>query len=115
MEYLVAMRRLLNVYLFYYAFWYIHAHLGCDLAYLAEWTEKGSGLLAHKLAFFPRLSWLLLTVDYCYLKSSIDAGIKLRPTVKDLEELGPSFGKLWEKFFVGAPDKPVAILCSCAG
>ncbi|KAE9390926.1 FAD/NAD(P)-binding domain-containing protein [Gymnopus androsaceus JB14] len=62
--------------------------------YLAQWTEKGSGLLAH---------------------NSIDSGIKLRPTPKELEELGPSFGQLWQDFYIGAPDKAVLILASSAG
>ncbi|KAJ4465375.1 GMC oxidoreductase-domain-containing protein [Lentinula edodes] len=62
--------------------------------HLKEWQEKGSGLLAH---------------------NSIDAGIKLRPTSEELEELGPSFRQLWKDFYVGAPDKPVAILCPTAG
>ncbi|GAW09043.1 alcohol oxidase-like protein [Lentinula edodes] len=62
--------------------------------HLKEWQEKGSGLLAH---------------------NSIDAGIKLRPTSEELEELGQSFRQLWKDFYVGAPDKPVAILCSTAG
>ncbi|KAJ3882837.1 GMC oxidoreductase-domain-containing protein [Lentinula edodes] len=62
--------------------------------HLKEWQEKGSGLLAH---------------------NSIDAGVKLRPTSEELEELGPSFRQLWKDFYVGAPDKPVAILCPTAG
>ncbi|KAE9390923.1 alcohol oxidase [Gymnopus androsaceus JB14] len=62
--------------------------------YLAEWTEKGTGLLAH---------------------NSIDSAIKMRPTPKELAELGPSFKKIWQDFYVGAPDKAVALLCSAAG
>ncbi|KIK54126.1 hypothetical protein GYMLUDRAFT_100155 [Collybiopsis luxurians FD-317 M1] len=62
--------------------------------YLTEWTEKGSGLLAH---------------------NSVDSGIKLRPTTEDLEEMGPSFKKIWEEFYARAPDKPVALLVNVAG
>ncbi|KAJ3855152.1 GMC oxidoreductase-domain-containing protein, partial [Lentinula lateritia] len=62
--------------------------------HLNEWQEKGSGLLAH---------------------NSIDAGVKLRPTSEELEELGPSFRQVWKDFYIGAPDKPVAILCPIAG
>ncbi|KAE9385301.1 alcohol oxidase [Gymnopus androsaceus JB14] len=61
--------------------------------YLAEWTEKGTGLLAH---------------------NSFDAAIKMRPTPKELEELGPFFKKVWQEFYVEASDKPVALLISSA-
>ncbi|KAE9385299.1 hypothetical protein BT96DRAFT_949933, partial [Gymnopus androsaceus JB14] len=54
---------------------------------------KGTGLLAH---------------------NSLDSAIKLRPTPKELEELGPSFGQLWQDFYIGAPDKAVLTLCSSA-
>ncbi|KAJ3835505.1 GMC oxidoreductase-domain-containing protein [Lentinula raphanica] len=62
--------------------------------YLKEWEERGSGLLAH---------------------NSVDAGIKLRPTSKELEELGPDFKQVWEEFFAEAPDKPVVFLGAAAG
>ncbi|KAE9398196.1 alcohol oxidase [Gymnopus androsaceus JB14] len=61
--------------------------------YLMEWTEKGTGLLAH---------------------NSIDSAVKLRPTSKELEELGPSFKQLWQEFYAGAPDKPVAMMIFAA-
>ncbi|KAE9410805.1 alcohol oxidase [Gymnopus androsaceus JB14] len=74
--------------------WYAN-HMASAVAYLAEWTEKGTGLLAH---------------------NSLDSAIKMRPTPKELdEELGPSFKKVWQDFYVGAPDKPVAALYSAAG
>ncbi|KAJ3781423.1 hypothetical protein GGU10DRAFT_336372 [Lentinula aff. detonsa] len=38
------------------------------------------------------------------------AGVKLRPTPEELEELGPAFKPVWDEFYVGAPDKPVALL-----
>jgi len=62
--------------------------------YLAEWTDKGSGLLAH---------------------NSIDSAIKLRPTPKELEDIGPSFKQTWQEFYSGANDKPVLLLCAAAG
>ncbi|KAJ3882839.1 hypothetical protein F5051DRAFT_489941 [Lentinula edodes] len=62
--------------------------------HLKEWQEEGTGLLAH---------------------NSVDAGVKLRPTPEELEELGPSFRKIWEEFYVGALDKPVACLVPTAG
>ncbi|KAJ3970469.1 GMC oxidoreductase-domain-containing protein, partial [Lentinula raphanica] len=62
--------------------------------YLKEWEAQGSGLLAH---------------------SSIDAGVKLRPTPEELEELGPDFKQVWDEFYAGAPDKPVAVLFATAG
>ncbi|KAJ3759602.1 GMC oxidoreductase-domain-containing protein [Lentinula raphanica] len=57
--------------------------------YLKEWEAQGSGLLAH---------------------NSIDAGVKLRPTPEELEELGPDFKQVWDEFYAGAPDKP-ALTC----
>ncbi|KAG7089381.1 hypothetical protein E1B28_011071 [Marasmius oreades] len=54
--------------------------------YVQQWKEEGKGLMAH---------------------NGIDAGIKIRPTDKDLKELGPSFKQRWEDFFQNSPDKPV--------
>jgi len=39
--------------------------------------------------------------------SGLDAGVKLRPTAQELEELGPQFKKQWAEYFANAPDKPV--------
>ncbi|KAE9398123.1 alcohol oxidase [Gymnopus androsaceus JB14] len=61
--------------------------------HLAQWTENGSGLLAH---------------------NSIDAGVKMRPSQEDLKELGPSFKNAWKGYFANAPDKPVTLICSLA-
>ncbi|KAH7913539.1 GMC oxidoreductase-domain-containing protein, partial [Hygrophoropsis aurantiaca] len=55
-------------------------------ACMAEWIKEGKGLLAH---------------------NAIDAGIKLRPTTAELQELGPEFRNRWETYFANAPDKPV--------
>lgn len=54
--------------------------------YETEWLNGGSGLLSH---------------------NAIDAGIKMRPTEKDLEELGPVFKPRWDDYFANAPDKPI--------
>ncbi|KAF5390895.1 hypothetical protein D9757_004474 [Collybiopsis confluens] len=63
--------------------------------HLTEWNEKGSGPVAHNGA---------------------DAGIKLRPkSEQELEELGPSFRRIWQEFYVPSPDKPIAILCAFSG
>ncbi|KAH9921114.1 alcohol oxidase [Fomitopsis serialis] len=52
----------------------------------AQWLKDGSGLMAH---------------------NGIDAGIKLRPSVEDLETIGPEFTEQWQRVFADAPDKPV--------
>ncbi|KDQ20446.1 hypothetical protein BOTBODRAFT_626187 [Botryobasidium botryosum FD-172 SS1] len=52
----------------------------------AQWLKDGSGLMA---------------------SNGIDAGVKLRPNAKELEEIGPDFQQRWETFFKDAPDKPV--------
>ncbi|KAI3607646.1 dna replication factor c subunit [Moniliophthora roreri] len=39
--------------------------------------------------------------------NGIDGGIKLRPNTKDLKEIGPTFKKRWEDFYLKSPDKPV--------
>ena len=44
--------------------------------------------------------------------SGIDAGIKLRPSAKDLEVLGPEFEEHWQRVFANAPDKPIGWLSS---
>jgi alcohol oxidase len=53
---------------------------------VALWTKEGKGLMAH---------------------NGLDAGIKLRPTPTELEELGPQFARQWAEYFADAPDKPV--------
>ncbi|KDQ20453.1 hypothetical protein BOTBODRAFT_169207 [Botryobasidium botryosum FD-172 SS1] len=52
----------------------------------SQWNKDGSGIMA---------------------SNTIDAGIKLRPTAKDLEDIGPAFQQRWETFFKDAHDKPV--------
>ena len=52
----------------------------------------------------------LVMVSFCLndnLNSSIDAGIKWRPTPSEVAEFGPEFQKYWESHFANAPDKPV--------
>ncbi|KAF8686301.1 GMC oxidoreductase [Rhizoctonia solani] len=39
----------------------------------------------------------------------IDAGSKLRPTPKELEEIGPAFAPVWKSYFESKPDKPVML------
>ncbi|KAJ7455242.1 GMC oxidoreductase-domain-containing protein [Mycena galericulata] len=53
---------------------------------VAQWESHGTGLVAH---------------------NGLDAGAKLRPTTKDLQELGPEFETRWKTYFEHAPDKPV--------
>ncbi|KIJ66955.1 GMC oxidoreductase [Hydnomerulius pinastri MD-312] len=53
---------------------------------VAQWVKEGKGLLAH---------------------NGLDAGVKLRPTAAELEELGPEFEERWKSYFANAPDKPV--------
>ncbi|KAF8206181.1 hypothetical protein K438DRAFT_1904949 [Mycena galopus ATCC 62051] len=47
--------------------------------------------------------------------NGIEAGIKIRPNVKDLEVLGPSFSTRWQEFFANRPDKPVMWIGPLAG
>lgn len=54
--------------------------------YIEQWEKDGTGLMA---------------------SNGIDAGIKMRPTERDLKVLGPTFTKRWNEFFLKAPDKPV--------
>ncbi|KAF9004053.1 GMC oxidoreductase-domain-containing protein [Cyathus striatus] len=54
--------------------------------YVEEWARTGGGLMA---------------------QSGIDAGIKIRPIEKDLDDLGPEFRKRWNTHFAYAPDKPL--------
>ncbi|KAG8715597.1 hypothetical protein FRC11_002484 [Ceratobasidium sp. 423] len=39
----------------------------------------------------------------------IDAGSKLRPTPKELEEMGSAFAPVWKSYFEPNPDKPVML------
>ncbi|KAJ7130938.1 GMC oxidoreductase-domain-containing protein [Mycena filopes] len=40
--------------------------------------------------------------------NGIESGIKIRPTAKDLEVLGPTFRQRWQDFYASRPDKPLA-------
>ncbi|KAF9004050.1 hypothetical protein BDQ17DRAFT_1325916 [Cyathus striatus] len=60
--------------------------------YVNQWKANGTGLMAH---------------------NAYDAGVKLRPTEKELQELGPEFSERWNTYFRDAPDKPVMILFAC--
>lgn len=53
--------------------------------------------------------FLLLYILYpqSFVASSIDGGIKYRPTAEELAEIGPAFTKRWNEYFANAPDKPV--------
>ncbi|KAI0671023.1 alcohol oxidase-like protein [Trametes maxima] len=53
-----------------------------------QWAENGTGLLA---------------------TNGIEAGIKLRPTKKDLDAIGEGFRKRWLEYYAPAPDKPVLL------
>ncbi|KAG6826163.1 hypothetical protein H0H92_000913 [Tricholoma furcatifolium] len=46
--------------------------------------------------------------------SGLDAGIRLRPTEKDLKDLGPDFEETWKNYFENAPDKPIMFLGTLA-
>lgn len=52
----------------------------------AQWLKDGSGLMAH---------------------NGIDAGVKLRPSERELAIIGPEFRQLWSEYYANAPDKPV--------
>lgn len=39
--------------------------------------------------------------------NGIDAGVKIRPTEKELQEMGPEFRQGWDSYFKNKPDKPV--------
>ncbi|CAE6402737.1 unnamed protein product [Rhizoctonia solani] len=45
----------------------------------------------------------------------IDSGSKLRPTPKELEEIGPAFAPVWKNYFEPNPDKPVMLQAIVAG
>ncbi|KAL1950095.1 hypothetical protein VTO73DRAFT_5217 [Trametes versicolor] len=51
-----------------------------------QWKENGSGLLA---------------------TNGLEAGIKIRPSRKDLDVIGDEFRKRWLDYYAPAPDKPV--------
>ncbi|KAH9987565.1 alcohol oxidase-like protein [Russula vinacea] len=52
----------------------------------AEFEKTGKGLMAH---------------------TGLGGGIKYRPGPSELADFGPEFKKVWDSFFVNAPDKPV--------
>ncbi|KAF4597574.1 hypothetical protein EYR40_008036 [Pleurotus pulmonarius] len=52
----------------------------------SQWQRSGDGLMA---------------------TNGIDAGVKLRPSVDELRELGPGFQERWRAYFENAPDKPI--------
>jgi len=52
----------------------------------AQWLENGDGLMAH---------------------NGVDAGIKIRPSEKELDDIGPEFRQRWDEYYANSPDKPV--------
>lgn len=69
-----------------------------DLGIFDEWNLKGTGPLA---------------------TNGIDAGVKIRPTAKELEEFEkwptPHFKDGWKSYFEKKPDKPVMHYSVIAG
>ncbi|KAK2460296.1 hypothetical protein APHAL10511_007685 [Amanita phalloides] len=57
--------------------------------FVQQWLQTGTGLLTH---------------------NGIDAGIKIRPTLEELTELGQDFKTIWEEYYIRAPDKPVMLI-----
>ncbi|KAG6902856.1 hypothetical protein C0995_010741 [Termitomyces sp. Mi166 len=55
-------------------------------SFATRWTQDGQGLMA---------------------QNGLDAGIKIRPNMKDLDEIGPEFKAKWTDYFEHALDKPV--------
>ena len=50
-----------------------------------------------------------------YPDSGIDALLKMRPTQKELDSMGPAFTERWETFYKKDLDKPVAGIAVLAG
>ena len=78
-------------------------------AFIEQWSKTGKGLLAHKYVIILRFGRLST------MYSGADAGIKMRPDLEDLKDLGPEFKSRWQEFFVPAPDKPLLALGMLAG
>ncbi|KAJ3553624.1 hypothetical protein NM688_g3508 [Phlebia brevispora] len=51
-----------------------------------QWLKDGTGLMTN---------------------NSVDAGIRLRPDERELEQIGPEFTETWNELYANAPDKPV--------
>jgi alcohol oxidase len=45
----------------------------------------------------------------------MEAGIRLRPSVDDLKEIGPTFTERWNKYFANTPDKPIMLMAIITG
>ncbi|KAJ7187783.1 GMC oxidoreductase-domain-containing protein [Mycena filopes] len=61
---------------------------------LEQWGKDGSGMMA---------------------ANGVDAAIKIRPHLDELEELGPEFTEYWNSTFANKPDKPLFWLSALAG
>ncbi|KAN0140556.1 alcohol oxidase [Lactarius tabidus] len=48
------------------------------------------------------------------MHNSVDAGIKWRPKLSELAELGPEFQEYWDSYFADAPDKPALSMLICS-
>lgn len=46
-----------------------------------------------------------------YATNFINSGGKVRPTEKEVEEMGPEFQKFYDEYYRDAPDKPVMFIC----
>jgi alcohol oxidase len=59
------------------------------------------GAIDAAAALFGKTRKEILTQNF------LDAGIKWRPTISEVAELGPEFQEHWDTHFANAPDKPV--------
>ncbi|PPQ64204.1 hypothetical protein CVT24_008622 [Panaeolus cyanescens] len=53
------------------------------------WSDTNKGLMAH---------------------NALDAGVKMRPNLKELQSMSPYIDEWWNSYFAVAPDKPLAIV-----
>lgn len=52
----------------------------------------------------------IISLTSIHVVSGIDAGIKFRPSHREVEEIGPEFKSRWDQHFANAPDRPAFIL-----
>jgi alcohol oxidase len=79
-----------------------------------RWLHDGKGLMASKsVSVVHCLSFVFTEISN--QNSCGDAGIKMRPTNKELSSMSPEFDHRWSTYFANAPDKPAMVVLPLAG
>ncbi|KAG8710003.1 hypothetical protein FRC09_000358 [Ceratobasidium sp. 395] len=80
-----------------------------SIYHVANDTETLDCLINQEPGFMERCIAEFTNGKGFLTSNTIDAGSKLRPTPRELNDMGPAFLEVWKRFYEPAPDKPVVL------